>query len=493
MTISSTLRRAGPFLGNGVTVAFPFTFKVFSKTDVLVTLTDEAGVETELVLDSDYSVTLSPNQDTAPGGTVSYPISGAPLPINRKLTLSGDLPYSQTADIQNQGGFYPQVIEAALDRIVVQAQQLAEELSRTVKVNISDPTPPDELFNTVLARANASADAAAQSATDAQSAEENAAGSAALAQSWAVKMDGMVSGTDYSAKYYAQMAQQFAGVQAFDTVPTALSTKVIEVVGIGRMSWNGTRYMPDRRPPGYRFGGLMTHASTTVTVAAGEWRDSANGVDLVLASAITKTIQASGAWAAGNNQNGLFSGARANSTWYEVFVIVNDSTGAVDVGFDTNATAANRPAGWTAYQLVGSVYVDGTGTIKPFLNPALREFVWVQRTQDVNGGPASDASVGTAVTLAVPVRRRVVATIGVWLDASNPANVVSISSVDAVPSTVGTGGALGDVFRAASPTAHFNTLEVLTSNSAQIIAKAGSGGAITAALSVGTRGWRELF
>ncbi|MFY1852369.1 hypothetical protein ACOTBX_10295 [Achromobacter xylosoxidans] len=289
---------------------------------------------------------------------------------------------------------------------------------------------------------------------------------------------------------------KFDRIYTAATVPVAEGPPIFVSDGAARgvwTWWNGTRYMPDRRAPGYRFGGLMTHASTSVTVAAGEWRDNANGLDIVLPSAMTKTIQASGAWAAGNNQNGLFSGARANSTWYEVFVIVNDSTGAVDVGFDTNATAANRPAGWTAYQLVGSVYVDGTGSIKPFLNPALREFVWVQRTQDVNGGPASDASVGTAVTLAVPLRRRVMATIGVWLDASNPASAVSISSVDAVPSSVGTGGAIGDVFRAASPTAHFNTLEVLTSNSGQIIAKAGSGGAITTALSIGTRGWREIF
>ena len=38
MTVPATTRRAGPFNGNGVTTAYPFTFKVFEKADVAVTL-----------------------------------------------------------------------------------------------------------------------------------------------------------------------------------------------------------------------------------------------------------------------------------------------------------------------------------------------------------------------------------------------------------------------------------------------------------------------
>ena len=118
MTIPSSLRRAGPFDGNDVTTEFPFAFKIFAKNELQVTLTDPAGVESILLLDSDYSVTISPDPQ-APGGTVVYPITGAPLPTGYRLTLSGRLPYSQTADIQNQGGFYPDVIEGALDRLAV--------------------------------------------------------------------------------------------------------------------------------------------------------------------------------------------------------------------------------------------------------------------------------------------------------------------------------------------------------------------------------------
>jgi len=39
MTISSEVRKAGPYDGNDVTTSFPFSFKVFSADDVVVVLT----------------------------------------------------------------------------------------------------------------------------------------------------------------------------------------------------------------------------------------------------------------------------------------------------------------------------------------------------------------------------------------------------------------------------------------------------------------------
>ena len=138
MTISSTTRKAGPFDGNGVTTSFPFTFKVFAKSDLRVVRTAPGGVESDLVLDSDYSVALNADQDANPGGTVTYPLSGAPLPAYYKLTLVGGLDYMQPTDITNGGGFYPQVIENSLDRLTMLIQQLGEELDRAVRIAISD-------------------------------------------------------------------------------------------------------------------------------------------------------------------------------------------------------------------------------------------------------------------------------------------------------------------------------------------------------------------
>jgi hypothetical protein len=81
-------------------------------------------------------------------------------------------------------------------------------------------------------------------------------------------------------------------------------------------------------------------------------------------STMTKQLDAS--WAAGNNQGGLFSGSKANSTWYHCFVIRKDSDGSIDFGFDTSVTAANIPSGYSAYRRIGSIRTDASGNILGF-------------------------------------------------------------------------------------------------------------------------------
>jgi hypothetical protein len=153
MTVSTTTRKAGPFIGNGVTTAFPFTFKVFSASDLAVILTDAAGAETTLTLNADYSVSLNADQDNDPGGTVTYSYGGIPLPSTQKLTILSSVPLLQLTDIQNRGGFFPQVIEDALDRVTIMAQQAEELLGRAVRLPVSDSATNAEL-PTAVARAN---------------------------------------------------------------------------------------------------------------------------------------------------------------------------------------------------------------------------------------------------------------------------------------------------------------------------------------------------
>lgn len=135
MTVSSISRVAGPYSGNDSTVEFPFSFKVFSKSDLLVVLTDDEGIEQELVLDSGYSATLNADQDAAPGGTVTLPSA---LVTGQKLTITSGIEALQGANIQSLGGFYPSVINTALDRLTILIQQALNSIGRSVKLPISD-------------------------------------------------------------------------------------------------------------------------------------------------------------------------------------------------------------------------------------------------------------------------------------------------------------------------------------------------------------------
>jgi hypothetical protein len=214
VTISSSIRKAGPFPGNGVTTAFPFTFKVFSTADVLavqaVTLT---GAETALALGANYTVSLNADQNANPGGTVTALV--AP-PTGETITLASQVPDSQGVDLTNLGGFYPTVINDALDRATIQIQQLAEKVDRSVKVGISSSATPDQLIASIQAgAASASADAATATA---------AAGSASAAASAASgsALDAAASAALINPANFATAAQ---GVKADSAVQTnALQT-----------------------------------------------------------------------------------------------------------------------------------------------------------------------------------------------------------------------------------------------------------------------------
>lgn len=136
MSISSTNRKAGPYSCNGATVAFPFAFKVFAAADVRVVLTDADGVEIDLVLGSGYTVTLNSDQDTSPGGTVT---TVATYATGYLVTLTSQLQNLQPVVLTNAGGFYPRVINDALDRVTILVQQLAEAVARSLKTAISAP------------------------------------------------------------------------------------------------------------------------------------------------------------------------------------------------------------------------------------------------------------------------------------------------------------------------------------------------------------------
>jgi hypothetical protein len=154
MTVSSQLRTAGPFLGTGATSVFPFAFKVFQTSDVYAVQREPAlGTETVLTLGVDYTVVLNVDQNVSPGGTLTL---GAPLASGYTLTLTSQIAYLQPVDITNLGGFYPTVINGALDRLTIFVQQLAAKLSRALTLPMStstnvNPALPAPVANKVFA------------------------------------------------------------------------------------------------------------------------------------------------------------------------------------------------------------------------------------------------------------------------------------------------------------------------------------------------------
>ncbi len=135
MAISSSIRKSGPFSGNGHTTSFPFGFKIFESGNLHVVRSDADGIETVLLLGYDFSVALNEDQDTAPGGTIELT---APLASGYLLTLTSNLGELQPTVLTNSGGFYPDVLNDSLDRLTILTQQLRETVGRAIVAPVAE-------------------------------------------------------------------------------------------------------------------------------------------------------------------------------------------------------------------------------------------------------------------------------------------------------------------------------------------------------------------
>jgi len=148
MTISSETRRAGPFVGSGSTGPFPFAFKVFEASDMLVVkVNTSTNVESTLTLTTDFTVSLNADQNANPGGSITLTSA---LASGYNMVISSKLEYIQETDLTNQGGFYPEVITDALDKLTIQTQQLNEEMGRTAKLPITSAADADALVADIV-------------------------------------------------------------------------------------------------------------------------------------------------------------------------------------------------------------------------------------------------------------------------------------------------------------------------------------------------------
>lgn len=136
-------------VGDGVTVAFPFSFKTLDTDELSVFLTAYDGVETVLEEDTHYTVELNVNQNSSPGGTVTMltaPGVGVPLVVMRNMNFARTVSFSSSIPAE--------VVEEELDRLAMMAQQLKEQLDRSLHVSAAVQVPADLNFGSATLRSN---------------------------------------------------------------------------------------------------------------------------------------------------------------------------------------------------------------------------------------------------------------------------------------------------------------------------------------------------
>jgi hypothetical protein len=173
-----------------------------------------------------------------------------------------------------------------------------------------------------------------------------------------------------------------------------------------------------------------------------------------------------------------------NATWYHVFAIING--GVADVYFDTSITAANKPAGTTAFCRIGSIYYL-TGQIRPFTQVGDR-FELVTPVTFISG--AATTATPQLPVCGAPIGLSVIATFDAYLNYSSAASYMTFYS----PLQTGQGaegtplGTYSLIAFSAAAAGAMGQFSVLTNTSGQIEWVAnGVGGLLYAALT----GWTE--
>ena len=159
MTINSTTRKTSNLVGNGNTATYPFAFKVFTDADVVVKkLEVSTSIETTLTIgaNNDYIVTLNEDQNGNPGGSITLKSGGnnQNLASGFQLVITSALEPLQGTDLTNQGGFYPEVINDALDKAVILHQQQQDEIDRSIKFSLTNTIGSLEITENANARKN---------------------------------------------------------------------------------------------------------------------------------------------------------------------------------------------------------------------------------------------------------------------------------------------------------------------------------------------------
>ena len=341
MTLATPLSSV-TYQGNGATTSFPFSFPVLSAAHLVVTLTDTTqspAIVTALSA-SQYGVA---GIGSPSGGTVSL---SAGLAVGTSLTIRRVVPYAQTTSIVNQGGFYPDVLESALDYLTMEVQQLAEQSSRTVLVPVGsglDPASYLTIVQTASTNAGNSATSAAGSAATATTqaaaagiAATNAATSATAAAGSAATATAQAAAAGIAATNAATSATNAANSAASATGSAATATTQAAAAGTS-----------------------ATNAATSATAAAG----SATTATTQAAAAGTAATNAAASATAAQNYVATLTGTSATS------LTVGTGAQALTVGTGLNlvvgqwVTLANTPA--PANYLHGQVtaYNSGTGAL----------------------------------------------------------------------------------------------------------------------------------
>ncbi len=365
MTVSSTSSRV-VFNGDGSTTAWPVAFKIPDSSAIVAVYTDVNGDDHTLSYGSDYTA-IGFGSDL--GVTVTYPMSGSPITHGTQLTIYRNVAVTQPTSISNQGAMWPQVIEAALDRLTFIAQKVTDGLSRSLVISPTDGGATLFALPNVTQRKNSFlafddtgqpiaasgvSDTAVAAAMKAFVQSASLAVARALLGAFGLADNNAPSGNmtpsagtwDLTGTAAVRVATQGPSDNSTKAASTAYVDHAVAAAGLVRSYLAGLTLTNDAGTP-----------NTRLDVAAGVCADDTNAMMLSLAAKVIDCTT--------TGANGLDVGSLANSTTYHVFAL-GKTDGTTAALASTSVSSPTMPSGYSLKRRIGSFKTDASAHIRSF-------------------------------------------------------------------------------------------------------------------------------
>lgn len=362
---------------NGVSPSVSFTFRVLQNSDLKYYLVNNLSPidPPDLMVEGvNYSLALNENGE---GGVVTF--LGTIPNSNYRGVLITEYAYTQPSDLPTEGNFSEKSVEAALDRNTLLSIQLKEQLSRTLRLPLSDTATTTELPH-AGARANTlfGFDALGNVTVVALTELEQLAVSAYFSQ-LASASDAQTALLILGIPYYPAEPGSPSTLRFYEDsnngnnyVDLKASTSLSSNLDVELPSQSGqialTSQIPSQVVPYSFISGFIPVISNVgattaaISVSSGQASDSTN------ASLITNPASASWAVSNGNALNGYQGGTTLpNSTTIHFFAII-DADGENPGIFASASLAPTLPASHTGgkYRRVFSIKTTGAGALIPY-------------------------------------------------------------------------------------------------------------------------------
>ena len=149
MTISTTIVK-NSYAGNGATTVFNYNFKILSSSDLKVIIRSSTGTETTKTLNTHYTLT---GVGSAGGGSITFTAGNIPT-SGQTIVLIRDTTQTQSIDYVANDPFPAETHEEGLDKGIILAQELQEEVDRCIKLSRTNAMTSTEFTVGAADRAN---------------------------------------------------------------------------------------------------------------------------------------------------------------------------------------------------------------------------------------------------------------------------------------------------------------------------------------------------